>query len=139
MITLALKVNLSFVLSIALVVLAMPWICLAEDEKQDNGPLDSLKIDLGEQRTYWEDARVTIKVPGITKGMRPRTKLQLTDRDGAVIETLFDGRLPAAGLTTHIQPRGLPPGSYRIRLDAESGENVSRTIQEILVILPHRD
>ncbi len=139
MIRCALKVNLSFVLSIALVVSAMPWICLAEDEKQDNGPLDSLRIDLGEQGTYWEDGRVTIKVPGIAKGMRPRTKLQLTDRDGAVIETLFEGRLRAAGLTTHIEARDLPPGSYRLRLDAKSGENVSRTIQEILVILPHRD
>ncbi len=139
MITRALKVNLSFVLSIAIVVLAMPWICLAEDEKQDKGPLDSLKIDLGEQRTYWEDGRVTVKVPGIAKGMRPRTKLQLTDRDGSVIETLFEGRLRAAGLTTHIQARDLPPGSYRLRLDAKLDGNVSKTIQEILVILPHRD
>lgn len=139
MIRRALRVNLSFVLSIAIVVLAMPWICLAEDEKQDNGPLDSLKIDLGEQKTYWEDGRVTIKVPGIAKGMRPRTKLQLTDRDGAVIETLFEGRLRAAGLTTQIQARDLPPGSYRLRLEAKLGGNVSRTTQEILVILPHRD
>ena len=139
MVTLGLKVNLSFVLSIALVVSAMPWICLAEDEKQDSGPLDSLKIDLGEQRTYWEDGRVTIKVPGIARGIRPRTRLQLTDRDGAVIETLYEGQLRAAGLTTHIEARDLPPGSYRLRLDAKSGENVSRTIQEILVILPHRD
>ena len=139
MITRGLKVNLSFVLSIALVVSAMPWICLAEDEKQDNGPLDSLKIDLGEQRTYWEDGRVTIKVAGIAKGIRPHTRLQLTDREGAVIETLYEGRLREDGLTTHIEARDLPPGSYRLRLDAESGENVSRTIQEILVILPHRD
>ncbi len=36
MVALGLKVNLSFVLSIALVVSAMPWICLAEDEKQEN-------------------------------------------------------------------------------------------------------
>ena len=112
--------------------------CAAEEAAENNDLLDKLSIDLGGQRTYWEDSQVTIRIPGISNDIEPETRLQLTDRDGAVIESLFTGRLIAEGVTRRIEPQHVPPGSYRLRLEAESGD-VSKTVNDILVFLPHRN
>ena len=126
----------------ALLLGACVWVVLAVADgsaraAEDGGPLGPLRIDLGLQRTFWEDDEITIHVPWEAEA-GPRISLVLADREGDPIETIYRGGLGKGGFRKQIAARDLPPGSYWLQLEAELG-GAERTVREMLIILPRRD
>jgi len=110
-----------------------------EGEAEADGPLQAIESDMGRQGTYWEDDEVIIRVAGLGQDIQPQITLYLADKKGDNIERLYGGLLPADGLTRRILARDLPPGSYRLKLDATLNDEAKRTVEEKLIIVPHRD